>query len=114
MFIVKCFRQNSDECREVFEYDPSIAEKIQQENKNSPQVSCKVRGPGFLKAFVKMPPWAEYNETLTATETYEERYVRPLPNEGNIYVGSPWETGKTYVLEHLTIPDDINLLVLST
>ena len=61
-----------------------------------------------------MPPWAEYNETLTATETYEERYVKPLPNEGDIYVGSPWETGKTYVLEHLTIPDDINLLVLST
>jgi hypothetical protein len=29
-------------------------------------------------------------------------------------VGSPWETGKTYVLEHLTIPDNVNLLVLST
>ncbi|CAI2191848.1 19711_t:CDS:2, partial [Funneliformis geosporum] len=55
-----------------------------------------------------------YNETLSATETYEERYVRPLPNEGDIYVGSPWETGKTYVLEHLTISDDVNLLVLSS
>ncbi|GBC18173.1 hypothetical protein GLOIN_2v1791232 [Rhizophagus irregularis DAOM 181602=DAOM 197198] len=113
-FIVKCFRQNSDERGVVFECDPSIAEKIQQENKNSPQVSHKVRGPGFPKAFVKMPPWVKYNETLTATEIYEERYVRPLPNEGDIYVGSPWETGKTYVLEHLTISDDVNLLVLST
>ncbi|POG53584.1 hypothetical protein GLOIN_2v1792147 [Rhizophagus irregularis DAOM 181602=DAOM 197198] len=90
------------------------SKKIQQENKNSPQVSHKVRGPGFPKAFVKMPPWVKYNETLTATEIYEERYVRPLPNEGDIYVGSPWETGKTYVLEHLTISDDVNLLVLST
>ncbi|CAI2200025.1 17411_t:CDS:2, partial [Funneliformis geosporum] len=34
-FIVKCFRQNSDEHGEVFECDPSIAEKIQQKNKNS-------------------------------------------------------------------------------
>ncbi|GBB99447.1 hypothetical protein RclHR1_35200001 [Rhizophagus clarus] len=61
-----------------------------------------------------MPPWVKYNETLTATETYEEKYVRPLPNEGDIYVGSPWEMGKTYVLEHLTISDDVNLLVLFT
>ncbi|CAI2197897.1 2125_t:CDS:1, partial [Funneliformis geosporum] len=48
------------------------------------------------------------------TEIYEQRYVRPLPNEGDIYIGSPWETGKTYVLEHLIISDDMNLLVLST
>ena len=61
-----------------------------------------------------MPSWVKYNDPLTATETYEERYVRPLPDEGDIYVGSPWETGKTYVLEHLTIADDVNLLVLST
>jgi len=61
-----------------------------------------------------MPSWVKYNETLTATETYEKRYVRLLPNEGDIYVGSPWETGKTYVLEKLTIPDDVNLLILST
>ncbi|GBC04269.1 hypothetical protein RclHR1_05590024 [Rhizophagus clarus] len=113
-FIIKCFWQNSDERGEIFECNPSIAEKIQQENKNSPQVSYKVRGPGFPKAFVKMPSWVKYNETLMATEIYEERYVSPLPNEGDIYVGSPWESGKTYVLEHLTISDDVNLLVLST
>ncbi|GES86148.1 hypothetical protein GLOIN_2v1791232 [Rhizophagus clarus] len=107
-------KDQRDERGEVFKCDPSIAEKIQQENKNSPQVSHKVRGPGFPKAFVKMPPWVKYNETLTATETYEEKYVRPLSNKGDIYVGSPWETGKTYVLEHLTISDDMNLLVLST
>ncbi|PKY63503.1 hypothetical protein RhiirA4_492678 [Rhizophagus irregularis] len=43
-----------------------------------------------------------YNKPFSATETYEEKYVRPLLNEGDIYVGSPWETGKIYVLEHLT------------
>src|ERR1043165_1998110 len=36
-FIVKCFWQNSNELEEVFECDSSIAEKIQKENKNSPQ-----------------------------------------------------------------------------
>ncbi|CAI2196150.1 13789_t:CDS:2, partial [Funneliformis geosporum] len=115
-FIVKCFQQNSDEHGEVFEYDPSIAEKIQQENKNLPLEATfhKIKGPGFPKAFVKIPTWVKYNETLTATEIYKERYVRPLPNESDIYVGSPWETGKTYVLENLTISDDVNLLVLST
>ncbi|CAI2189774.1 6497_t:CDS:1, partial [Funneliformis geosporum] len=60
-----------------------------------------------------MPSWVKYNETLTATEIYEKRYVRPLPNKGDIYVGSPWKTGKTYVLEHITISDNVNLLVLS-
>ncbi|PKK58688.1 hypothetical protein RhiirC2_795920 [Rhizophagus irregularis] len=105
-FIVKCFRQNSDEPGDVFECDPSIAEKIQQKNKNISSAPSKTKGPGFPKAFVQMPSWAKYNEILTATETYKERYVRPLPNEGDIYVGSPWETGKTYVLEHLTISDD--------
>ncbi|CAI2171934.1 5364_t:CDS:2 [Funneliformis geosporum] len=113
-FIVKCFRQNSNEPGVVFECDPSIAEKIQQKNKNISSAPSKIKGPGFPKAFVKMPPWVKCNETFTATEIYEERYVRPLPNEGDIYVGSPWETGKTYVLEHLTISDDVNLLVLST
>ncbi|CAB4388739.1 unnamed protein product [Rhizophagus irregularis] len=113
-FIVKCFRQNSDGPGDVFECDPSIAEKIQQKNKNISSAPSKTKGPGFPKAFVQMPSWAKYNEILTATETYKERYVRSLPNEGDIYVGSPWETGKTYVLEHLTIPDDVNLLVLST
>ena len=97
MFIVKCFRQNSDESGEVFECNPFIAEKIQKENKNLSPASHRIKGLGFPKAFVKMPPWVKYNETLTATEIYEERYVRPLPNEGDIYVGSPWETGKTYV-----------------
>ncbi|CAB4400464.1 unnamed protein product [Rhizophagus irregularis] len=113
-FIVKCFRQNSDEPGNVFECDPSIAEKIQQKNKNISLAPSKIKGPGFPKAFVQMPSWAKYNEILTATETYKERYVRPLPNEGDIYVGSPWETGKTYILEHLTISDNVNLLVLST
>ncbi|CAI2189283.1 3688_t:CDS:2 [Funneliformis geosporum] len=61
-----------------------------------------------------MPSWVKYNETLTATEIYEERYVRPLLNESDIYVISSWETKKTYVLKHLTISDDMNLLVLST
>ncbi|CAI2197292.1 15748_t:CDS:2, partial [Funneliformis geosporum] len=104
-FIVKCFWQNSDEHGEVFECDPSIAEKIQQKNKNSSKVSCKVKGLGFPKAFVEMLTWVKYNETLTATEIYKERYIRSLPNKGDIYVGLPWETGKTYILEHLTISD---------
>src|SRR5215475_7263130 len=98
MFIVKCFRQGSDEPGEVFECDPSIAEKILQKNKNLSPLSCKVKGPGFPKAFVKMPSWVKYNEDLTATKMYEERYINPLPNEDDIYVGSPWETGKTYAL----------------
>jgi len=114
--IVKCFQQNSDEPGDVFECDPSIAEKIQQKNKNknSPQPFHKVKDLGFPKAFVKFPSWVKYNDFLTATETYEERYVRQLPNEGDIYVGSPWEMGKTYIFENLAIPDDVNLLVLST
>ncbi|RGB23675.1 hypothetical protein C1646_748105 [Rhizophagus diaphanus] len=74
----------------------------------------RIKGPGFHKAFIKMPSWVKYNETLSATEIYEKRYVRPLPNEGDIYVGSAWEMRKTYILEHITISDDMNLLVLST
>ncbi|CAI2194232.1 4497_t:CDS:2, partial [Funneliformis geosporum] len=73
--------QNSDERGEIFECDSSIAEKIQQENKNLPQASHKIKGPGFSKAFVKMPSWVKCNEALIATETYKERYVRPLSNE---------------------------------
>ncbi|RGB22683.1 hypothetical protein C1646_775696 [Rhizophagus diaphanus] len=61
-----------------------------------------------------MPSWVKYNDSPTVTETYEERYIRPLPNEGDIYVGLPWKMGKTYILENLTIPNDVNLLVLST
>ncbi|CAI2171778.1 15816_t:CDS:2 [Funneliformis geosporum] len=48
-----------------------------------------VKVPGFPKAFLKFPSWVKYNEPLS-------------------------ETGKTYVLKHLTISDDVNLLVLST
>ncbi|RHZ81903.1 hypothetical protein Glove_117g518 [Diversispora epigaea] len=88
-FIVKCFQQNRDESREIFN-DPFIAEKIQQKNNTSLPVSHKIK------------------------EVYEEQYVKPLSEEGDVYVGSPWEMGKTYSLEHLTIPDAINLLVLST
>ncbi|CAB4395584.1 unnamed protein product [Rhizophagus irregularis] len=88
--------------------------KNSAKNKNISSAPSKIKGPGFPKAFVQMPSWAKYNEILMATETYKKRYVRPLPNEGDIYVGSPWETGKTYVLEHLTISNDVNLLVLST
>ncbi|PKB97104.1 hypothetical protein RhiirA5_433720 [Rhizophagus irregularis] len=106
--------KRTDELREVFECDRSIAEKIQQENKNSSQSFHKVKALGFPKAFIKMPSWVKYIDPLTATETYEERYVRSLPNEGDIYVKSPWEIGKTYVLKNLVIPDDVNLLVLST
>ncbi|RGB34442.1 hypothetical protein C1646_668501 [Rhizophagus diaphanus] len=95
--------------RGSFECDPSIAEKIQQENKNLSPTSHRIKGPGFPKVFVKMPSWVKYNKTFTATETYKERYVRLLPNEGDIYVGSLWETGKTYALEHLTISKNVNL-----
>ncbi|PKC55864.1 hypothetical protein RhiirA1_402563 [Rhizophagus irregularis] len=109
-----CKRIHDKDQWEVFECDRSIAEKIQQENKNSPQSFHKVKALGFPKAFIKMPSWVKYIDPLTATETYEERYVRSLPNEGDIYVKSPWEIGKTYVLKNLVIPDDVNLLVLST
>ncbi|RIB16654.1 hypothetical protein C2G38_2189319 [Gigaspora rosea] len=61
-----------------------------------------------------MPAWVNCNSSFTASEVYREQYVKPLPNEGNIYVDSPWETGKTYALEHLNISDSTNLLALST
>ncbi|RGB22686.1 hypothetical protein C1646_775700, partial [Rhizophagus diaphanus] len=48
----------------------------------------------------------ELKDLNELTETYEERYIRPLPNEGDIYVGLPWKMGKTYILENLTIPND--------
>ncbi|CAI2188176.1 17175_t:CDS:2, partial [Funneliformis geosporum] len=56
----------------------------------------------------------EVRPQMLTTETYKEKYIRPLPNEGDIYIGSPWETGKTYILEHLTLSDVVNLLALST
>ena len=46
-------------------------------------------------------------------EIYEKRYIRLLSNKGNIYVGLSWKTRKIYILEHLTISDDVNLLILS-
>ncbi|CAI2191777.1 8316_t:CDS:2, partial [Funneliformis geosporum] len=55
-----------------------------------------------------------YNESLTATEIYEKRYIKLLFNEGDIYIRSPWKIGKIYVLKNLAIPDDVNLLVLFT
>ncbi|CAJ0758679.1 2511_t:CDS:1, partial [Entrophospora sp. SA101] len=115
--------QNRDESGKIFN-DPSIAEKIQQKNKNNmcldgtygtlPPIIHKVKGPKFPKPFLEMPSWAKCDSPLTATEVYKEQYVKPLPKEGDVYVGSPWETGKTYTLEHLTIPEAINLLALST
>ncbi|KAF0373855.1 superfamily I DNA and RNA helicases: PROVISIONAL [Gigaspora margarita] len=73
-----------------------------------------VDGPKFLWPFLEMLAWAKYDSPLTVTETCEERYIKSLPKEGDVYIGSPWGTGKTYTLEHLTIPDAINLLALST
>ncbi|CAI2193566.1 6346_t:CDS:2, partial [Funneliformis geosporum] len=73
-------------------------------------LGLEVKVLGFPKAFLKFPSWVKYDDPLIATEIYEKRYVRPLPNKGDIYVGSPWETEKTYILEHLTISDDVNLL----
>ncbi|CAI2187684.1 17197_t:CDS:2 [Funneliformis geosporum] len=107
-------KDQSDEPGDVFECDPSIAEKIQRKNKNSLQSSHKIKYPGFPKVFVKFPSWVRYNDFLTATEIYEERYVRQFPNEGDIYMGSPWETGKIYIFKNLAISDDVNLLVLFT
>ncbi|RIB12386.1 hypothetical protein C2G38_2258190 [Gigaspora rosea] len=114
-FVVKCFQQNRNEWERIFS-DPSIVEKIQQKNKNNipPPVIYKVNGVKLQWSFLEMPAWAKCDSPLTATETYKERYVKSLPKESDVYVGSPWETGKTYTLEHLTIPDTINLLTLST
>ncbi|GES95157.1 hypothetical protein GLOIN_2v1791232 [Rhizophagus clarus] len=87
-------KDQSDEPGEVFKCDPSIAEKIRQENKklsSSPSI-YKVKGLGFPRAFVKLPSWAK-----------------------GYLCGLTWKTGKTYhILEYLTIADDVNLLVLST
>ncbi|CAG8686854.1 1275_t:CDS:2, partial [Cetraspora pellucida] len=61
-----------------------------QKNKNnvSLPVSPKIKGPKFPKPFLEMLAWAKCDSPLTATETY--------------------------TLEHLTIPEAINLLALST
>ncbi|CAG8648072.1 9423_t:CDS:2, partial [Paraglomus occultum] len=114
-FIVKCFQQNRNESGEIFN-DPSIAEKIQQKNKNNvlPPASRKTKDSGFPKAFLKMPSWVKCNEPLTASEKYEERYVKPLSKENDIYIGSRWGTGKTYAMENLNIPENTSLLIVST
>ncbi|CAG8481769.1 3609_t:CDS:2 [Cetraspora pellucida] len=100
--------QNRDEKGEIFN-NPSIAEKIQQKNNNTPNYP-KIKGPKFLKPFLEMLSWVKCKSLLTTKEVYEKQYVEPLLKEGDVYVGSPWEIGKTYTLEHLTIPDGINLL----
>ncbi|CAB4431797.1 unnamed protein product [Rhizophagus irregularis] len=57
-------KDQRDEPGEVFECDPSIAEKIQQENKNLSPTSCKVKDPGFPKVFIKMPSWSNIMSPL--------------------------------------------------
>ncbi|CAJ0632213.1 8198_t:CDS:2, partial [Entrophospora sp. SA101] len=90
----------------------------QKSNLECPSVNIPIprtrNGPKFPKPFLEMPSWAKCESPLTMTEVYEKQCVEPLPKEGDVYLGSPWETGKTYTLEHLTIPDGVNLLVLST
>ncbi|CAG8556424.1 2758_t:CDS:1 [Scutellospora calospora] len=61
-----------------------------------------------------MPGWVKYNEPLIASERYEERYVKPLSKENDIYIGSRWGTEKTYAIENLNIPENTSLLVAST
>ena len=76
----------------------------------------KPKGPGFPKTFltITMPTWVKCDSPLTATKVYKEKYVQPLPVQGDVYVGSPWETGKTYTLEHITVPERVNVLMLFT
>ncbi|RIB15001.1 hypothetical protein C2G38_2193465 [Gigaspora rosea] len=64
------YEQNRNESGEIFS-DSSIAEKIQQKNKNNipPPIICKVDGPKFSWPFLEMPAWAKYDSPLTATET---------------------------------------------
>ncbi|RHZ70940.1 hypothetical protein Glove_264g38 [Diversispora epigaea] len=123
IFIVKCFQQNRDEWVEIFN-NPSIAKKIQQKNKNimcldgtysilSPVIH-NVKGPKFPWPFLEIPAWTNCDSPLTATEVYKEQYVKPLPEKGDVYVESPWETGKIYTLKHFIISEVINLLALFT
>ncbi|CAG8453169.1 14759_t:CDS:2 [Cetraspora pellucida] len=113
-FIVKCFQQSRDEQGVIFN-NLSIAEKIQQKNKNNipPPVIRKIKGSKFPWPFLEMPAWVNCDFPLIATEVYKEQYVEPLPNKGDVYVGSPWGMEKTHTLEHLTILESINLLALS-
>ncbi|CAG8666151.1 8845_t:CDS:1, partial [Paraglomus occultum] len=77
-FVVKCFQQNRDERGVIFN-DPSIAEKVQQKNNIPPPVIRKVKGPKFPWPFLEMPAWFNCDSPLTATEIYEEQYVKSLP-----------------------------------
>ncbi len=45
-------------------------------------------------------------------ETYKKKYIRPLPDKGDVYIRSPQKTEKTYILEYLIISNDVNLLIL--
>ncbi|CAG8576087.1 12287_t:CDS:2 [Gigaspora rosea] len=115
-FIVKCFQQNRDESGEIYN-DPSIAEKIQQKNKNNttPPVSYKIKSPKFPKPFLNVPPqYQNINDSLTTTMAYKDQYIKTLPEIPDIYVGSPWGTGKTYALEKLNTPQNVSMLVVST
>jgi hypothetical protein len=111
-FFVRCFRQDKHEPSKVFNIE-GVAEKAQKQNKDNTDLQ-KPKGPCFPKPFLTMPAWVKCDSPLTATEVYKEKYVRPLPEKGDIYVGSPWETGKTYTLEHITVPEGVNVLMLST
>ena len=43
---------------------------------------------------------------------YKKKYIRLLPNKGDIYIRSFWKMGKIYTLENFIIPSDVNLLAL--
>ncbi|CAG8672167.1 14546_t:CDS:10 [Cetraspora pellucida] len=92
------------------------SQKNQQKNKNNvpPPISHKIKGPKFSKPFLEMLGWVKYNEPLTVSERYKERYVKPLSKENDIYIGSRWGTGKTYAIENLNIPENTSLLIAST
>ncbi|KAF0562285.1 superfamily I DNA and RNA helicases: PROVISIONAL [Gigaspora margarita] len=92
----------------------NIEEKNSQCKTVMNQEKFSVDGPKFPWPLLEMPAWTKYDFPLISTEIYEERYVKSLPKESDVYIGLPWGMGKTYTLEHLTIPDAINLLALST
>lgn len=88
-FTVKCFRQSKDEAGKVFEGNSSMIEKFEQApciNTND-HLSSTTKGP---KRFLDMPSWANINEPLTTTEVYEDRLVRFLPEENDVYVSAYW------------------------
>ncbi|CAG8459716.1 640_t:CDS:2 [Cetraspora pellucida] len=99
--------QNHDKSGKIFNVS-SIIEKIQQKNKNNvpPPISHKIKGSKFPKPFLEMLGWVKYNKPLTASERYEERYIKPLSKENDIYIGSCWGMRKTYAIENLNIPEN--------